>query len=162
MRSISFLVLFLAAAPGHAQPSGGPYGPIDQTYEIPKAGHVYYVAPDGRASAPGTTLGQPTTLESAIAKVVSGDAIVLRGGVYRTGGLVLSQGITMQPCANERPILKRHAVAAKWQRLRENVWKTPWTAVPGKALGWWQRDREACEPRCTGSTTTGVRRRQSC
>jgi hypothetical protein len=143
MRSISFLLLLLAAAPGHAQPSGGPYGPIDQTYEIPKAGHVYYVAPDGQASAPGTTLGQPTTLESAIAKVVSGDAIVLRGGVYRTGGLVLSQGITMQPYANERPILKGTQVAAKWQRLRENVWKTSWTRLfPAKPLGWWQRDRE--------------------
>jgi hypothetical protein len=57
MRSIAFLVLLLAAAPVHAQPSGGPYGPIDQTYEIPKAGHVYYVAPDGQASAPGTSDG---------------------------------------------------------------------------------------------------------
>ena len=143
MRSISFLVLLLAAAPVQAQPSGGPYGPIDQTYEIPKAGHVYYVAPDGQASASGTTLGQPTTLESAIAKVVTGDAIVLRGGVYRTGGLVLSQGITMQPYANERPILKGTQVADKWQRLRENVWKTSWTRLfPAKPLGWWQRDRE--------------------
>ena len=26
-----------AAAPGYAQPSGGPYGPIEQRYEIPKA-----------------------------------------------------------------------------------------------------------------------------
>ena len=80
--------LLCAAAPGYAQPSGGPYGPIDQRYEIPKAAHVYYVAPDGKADSPGTTLEQPATLEAAIERVVTGDAIVMRGGVYRTGGLI--------------------------------------------------------------------------
>ncbi len=136
-------LVLLAASPGGAQPSGGPYGPIDRTYEVPKAGHVYYVAPDGAADAAGTTLAQPTTIESAIAKVVTGDAIVLRGGVYRTGGLVLNQGITMQPYGSERPILKGTQVATKWQRLRDNVWKTSWTTLfPARPLGWWQRDRE--------------------
>ena len=141
---VSLLSLLLAAAaPGAAQPSGGPYGPVDQNYEVPKAAHVYYVAPEGAADSPGTTLGQPTTLESAIARVVTGDAIVLRGGVYRTGGLLLNQGITMQPYGSERPILKGTQVAAKWQRLRDNVWKTSWTTLfPARPLGWWQRDRE--------------------
>ena len=50
------LLLVLAPLPGRAQPSGGPYGPIQQRYEIPKAAHVYYVAPDGKAEPPGTTL----------------------------------------------------------------------------------------------------------
>jgi len=98
------LLLFLPAA-AYAQPSGGPYGPIDQRYEVPKANHVYFVAPDGNAGSPGTTLEQPTTIEAAIDRVVTGDAIVMRGGVYRTGGLVLNQGITLQPYAAERPIL---------------------------------------------------------
>lgn len=133
----------LFAALGHAQPSGGPYGPIDQRYEIPKAAHVYYVAPDGKADAPGTSLDQPTTLESAIEKVVTGDAIVLRGGIYRTGGLTLNQGITLQPYADERPILKGTQVATKWQPLRNNIWRTHWTHLfPAAPLGWWQRDRE--------------------
>ena len=47
----AFLVILLAQGPlvAHAQPSGGPYGPIPQTYALPdKAAHVYYVAPDGR------------------------------------------------------------------------------------------------------------------
>ena len=79
--------LLFAAAPGYAQPSGGPYGPIDQRYEIPKAAHVYYVAPGGKAGSPGTTVAKPTTLEAAIERVVTGDAVILRGGVYRTGGL---------------------------------------------------------------------------
>ncbi len=135
--------LFFAAAAGHAQPSGGPYGPIDQLYGIPKAAHVYYVAPDAGADSPGTTLEHPTTLEAAIERVVTGDAIVMRGGVYRTGGLVLNQGITLQPYRDERPILKGTQVAAKWVALRNNVWKTSWTRLfPAAPLGWWQRDRE--------------------
>src|SRR4051794_37561873 len=97
------LFLVLLAAPVFAQPTGGPYGPVDQRYEIPKAAHVYYVASDGQADSPGTKVEQPTTIEAAIERVVTGDAIVMRGGIYRTGGLVLSQGITMQPYASERP-----------------------------------------------------------
>jgi hypothetical protein len=137
------LCLLLAAAPGHAQPSGGPYGPIDQRYEIPKAAHVYYVAPDGKADSPGTALEQPTTLEAAIERVVTGDAIVMRGGVYRTGGLTLNQGITLQPYADERPILKGTQVATAWEAMRNNVWRTSWTRLfPAAPLGWWQRNRE--------------------
>ncbi len=144
LAKICFVIcgFLLAAAHTQAQPSGGPYGPIDQTYEVPKAVHVYYVAPDGKAEAPGT-LAQPTSLETAIAKVVTGDAIVLRGGEYRTGSLLLNQGITLQPYASERPILKGTQVADTWQRLRGDVWKTAWTRLfPAKPLGWWQRDRE--------------------
>ena len=65
-----FLFLLLVASISHAQPSGGPYGPIDQRYEIPKAAHVYFVAPDGKTDAAGTTLEQPTTLESAIDRAI--------------------------------------------------------------------------------------------
>ncbi len=140
---LSLLTLLLGAAPMCAQPSGGPYGPIDQRYEVPKAAHVYYVAPDGKADVPGTTLDQPTTIEAAIQKVVTGDAIVLRGGTYRTGSLLLNQGITMQPYANERPVLKGTEVPAKWETLRNNVWRTPWKKLfPAAPLGWWQRARE--------------------
>ncbi|QOY88687.1 right-handed parallel beta-helix repeat-containing protein [Paludibaculum fermentans] len=136
----SFLLL---AVLGYAQPSGGPYGPIDQRYEIPKAAHVFYVAPNGVAESPGTDLAQPTTLESAMERVVTGDAVVLRGGVYRTGGLVLNQGITMQPYGDERPVLKGTQVAVKWEALRDNVWRTPWKRLfPAAPLGWWQRGRE--------------------
>ena len=145
MRHVSyyFLFLLLVASISYAQPSGGPYGPIDQRYEIPKAAHVYYVAPDGKADAAGTTLEQPTTIESAIERVVTGDAIILRGGIYRTGGLVLNQGITIQPYVDERPILKGTQIATDWKPLRNNIWKTTWTHLfPASPLGWWQRDRE--------------------
>ena len=135
--------LICVAATASAQPSGGPYGPIDQHYEVPKAAHVYYVAPDGKAESSGTTLEQPTTLESAIDRVVTGDAIILRGGVYRTGGLTLNQGVTIQPYADERPVLKGTQVASKWEALRNNVWRTSWKPLfPAAPLGWWQRNRE--------------------
>ena len=77
--------------PIKAQPSGGPYGPIKQTYELPKtAVKIYYVAVDGKADQDGESISNPTTIESAIEKVKTGDAIILRGGIYRTGNLVLN------------------------------------------------------------------------
>ena len=92
----------------YAQPSGGPYGPINQTYDLPKVtGKMYYAAPDGKAENSGKTLENPTTLEAAIEKVQGGDAIILRGGIYRTGNLMLNQEITIQPYKDEQPVLRR-------------------------------------------------------
>ena len=138
------LGLLAAALTASAQPSGGPYGPVQQNYVLPAgAAHVYYAAPDGQAGAAGTVLAEPTTLESAIERVVTGDAIVLRGGTYRTGGLLLNQGITLQPYANERPVLKGTQLATKWESLRDGLWRTQWkTLFPVKPADWWQRKRE--------------------
>jgi parallel beta-helix repeat protein len=75
--------------------------------------------------------------------VVTGDAIILRGGTYRTGGLVLNQGVTIQPYQDENPVLKGTEVADKWEPLRDGVWRTKWTALfPCKPRDWWQRKRE--------------------
>jgi hypothetical protein len=134
----------VGAVPATAQPPGGPYGPLRQTYELPKqAAHIYYVAPDGKADAAGSTLAEPTTIEAAIARVVTGDAIIMRGGVYRTGGLKLNQGITLQPYADERPVFKGTRVAKEWEALRDNVWRTSWkTLFPARPADWWRRSRE--------------------
>ncbi|MCG6920459.1 MAG: right-handed parallel beta-helix repeat-containing protein [Acidobacteria bacterium] len=143
--SAAILILFSLAVPpsAPAQPSGGPYGPVPQSYPVPRAEHVYYVAPDGNADAAGTTLAEPTTLEVAFERVVTGDAIVMRGGTYRTGNLRLNQGITLQPYLDERPVLKGTRVATEWQALRNNVWRTSWsTLFPAPPLGWWRRERE--------------------
>ena len=127
-----------------AQPSGGPYGPVQQKYELPQAKHVFFVAPDGKADAPGTALTQPTTLETAVAAVSTGDAIVLRGGVYRTGGLKLNQGVTLQPYADERPILKGTEVAKAWTAQPNGLWRTTWKKFfPAQPADWWRRDRLA-------------------
>lgn len=136
-----FPALLLPAA--HAQLSGGPYGPVEQSYEIPGAGTVYYVAPDGSADAAGTALEMPTTLKSAISRVVTGDTIVLRGGIYRTGSLTLNQGITLQPYEDEKPILKGTEIAGDWEALGGNVWRTSWSKLfPSEPLPWWRRERE--------------------
>lgn len=123
-----------------AQPSGGPYGPIQQHYDLPEAGTIYYVAPDGVDKATGKTLAAPTTLATAIARVVTGDAIVMRGGVYRTGGLKLNQGVTIQPYADERPVVKGTRVATDWEAAGEGVWRTAWTRLfPAAPADWWRR-----------------------
>ena len=131
---VCVLVLSLTSRPVAAQPSGGPYGPIPTTYAVPTAAHVYYVAPDGKADAPGTALGEPTTIEAAISRVVTGDAIVMRGGTYRTGGLTLNQGITLQPYGDERAGPQGHARrgevgSAAQQHLAHEVGQ----ALPGQA-----------------------------
>jgi hypothetical protein len=137
-----FCVL-VASLPLTAQPSGGPYGPIRQTYNLlVGAGKIYYVAPDGKAEEPGETLARTTTLEAAMERVKTGDAIILRGGVYRTGNLLLNQGITMQPYADEQPVLKGTYTATEWKNLKNGLWKTSWSRFfPSKPDVWWNRDR---------------------
>ncbi|MBN2347470.1 MAG: right-handed parallel beta-helix repeat-containing protein [Bacteroidales bacterium] len=127
-----------------AQPSGGPYGPIQQQYELPSvAGTIYYVAPDGKVEATGNSLQQPTSLEEAMKRVKTGDAIVLRGGTYRTGNLILNQGITMQPYADEQPILKGTYMASEWEDLGNGLWVTKWSHLfPSAPADWWRRHRE--------------------
>ena len=138
------MLLFFGVLSGPAQPSGGPYGPMQQTYELPKnAAHIYYVSPEGKTDASGATLGEPTTLKSAIERVVTGDAIILRGGTYRTGGLRFNQGITLQPYADEHPVLKGTLVATNWIAQTNGLWRTAWTNLfPAKADDWWRRERE--------------------
>ena len=110
-RLISFIscfvliFLFSFSSEIYSQPSGGPYGPIPQKYELPKVtGKIYFVSPDGKTDQSGESVSNPTTIESAIAKVKTGDAIILRGGIYRTGNLLLNQGITIQPYEDEQPV----------------------------------------------------------
>lgn len=130
-----------------AQPSGGPYGPIQQTYELPKvSGKIYYVAPDGNAEDTGESITFPTTLEAAIERVNTGDAIVMRGGTYRTGNLVLNQGITIQPYADEQPVLKGTYVATDWKSQRNELWTTSWDSLfPSRPAKWWRRHRHGAE-----------------
>ena len=144
LSACALLTLFVFALAASAQPSGGPYGPQPQTYSIPtNAAHVYYVAPDGKSAATGDSLSNPTSLPAAIEKVVTGDALILRGGTYRIGGLKLNQGITIQPYGDERPVLKGTQVADKWEAQSNGLWRTSWTTLfPMKPQDWWQRNRE--------------------
>ncbi len=127
-----------------AEPSGGPYGPIRQTYSLPMgAGKIYYVAVDGQADRSGEALSAPTTLEAAIERVKTGDAIILRGGTYRTGNLILNQGVTIQPYQDELPIIKGTYIATNWMDLGNGLWTTSWSRLfPSKPDDWWRRHRE--------------------
>ncbi len=127
-----------------AQPSGGPYGPVHKTYELPDvSGTIYYVSPAGNPDATGEDISQPTTLKTAVEKGVTGDAIILRGGVYRTGELVFNQGLTFQPYKNEQPLLKGTFVAKDWVKEGEKLWKTKWEYLfPADPEDWWRRERE--------------------
>ncbi len=136
--------IFFSGVLLNAQPSGGPYGPVHKTYELPKvSGTIYYVSPDGNAGSAGNDISKPTTLEAAVKKGVTGDAIILRGGVYRTGTLVFNQGLTFQPYKDEQPLLKGTFVADKWEKTGEKMWKTKWERLfPANPEDWWQRNRE--------------------
>jgi hypothetical protein len=139
-----FLLFIINFNEVFAQPSGGPYGPYGIKYEIPKiAGNIFYVSVDGKESETGESLKNPTTIESAIEKVKSGDAIIMRGGTYRTGNLLLNQGITIQPYQDEQIILKGTFIADKWENLGNGLWITKWEKLfPSKPDNWWQRKRE--------------------
>jgi hypothetical protein len=128
-----------------AQPSGGPYGPTQKTYKVPQdAKHVYYVAPDGKVEAEGKTTNDPTTIDQAITRAITDDAIILRGGIYRTGNLRLNQGINLQPYQDERPILKGTHRATDWEKSSNGLWRTKWsTLFPASPEDWWRREREA-------------------
>jgi len=141
---VCFLIYpFFGLSPALAQPSGGPYGPLQQTYNLPAgAVKIYYVAPDGQVAESGETLSNPTTLEAAIERGKTGDAIILRGGVYRTGNLILNQGITIQPYKDEQPVLKGTFIATDWQKLGNGLWATSWSHLfPAQPADWWKRER---------------------
>ncbi len=137
----AILYAFFGARAVTGQPSGGPYGPVRQTYQLPKVtGTICYVAVDGDSSQSGRLLSKPTTIEAAVARVKTGDAIVMRGGTYRTGNLLLNQGITIQPYGDERPLLVGTYLASDWKDLGNGLWITKWTRLfPQRPADWWQR-----------------------
>ncbi len=141
---LHFFLFILFFGVVSAQPSGGPYGPVHKNYELPDvSGTIYYVSPDGNAGVAGTDISKPTTIEAAVKKGVTGDAIILRGGVYRTGTLKFNQGLTFQPYKEEQPLMKGTFIADEWEKAGDNVWKTHWERLfPADPEDWWRRERE--------------------
>lgn len=144
--SLLIILLFVISATSsiQAQPSGGPYGPVKQAYKLPVIeGKIVYVAPDGNVESDGLSIEKPTSLEKAIKLIVSGDAIIMRGGTYRTGNLTFNQGITIQPFNDEQPVLKGTLVAANWKKLTDSLWSTSWEYLfPAEPENWWHRAKE--------------------
>jgi parallel beta-helix repeat protein len=119
------------------------YGPVQQSYELPEnAGTIYYVAPDAQAESAGLSLDHPTTIETALTSAITGDAVIMRGGTYRTGNLTFNQGITIQPYKDEQPVLKGTLVATEWQQVADSIWFTAWNNLfPAGPEDWWVRER---------------------
>jgi hypothetical protein len=142
--ALMIIVAFFMMPELYAQPSGGPYGPVQKYYELPDVqGTIYFVSPDGSPNVAGKSPEAPTSIELAFIKAVTGDAIVLRGGIYRTGNLTFNQSIIMQPYQDEHPVLKGTKVADKWQKAGDGLWVTNWDHLfPGKPESWWRRERE--------------------
>lgn len=139
-----FLTITFSAHPSailQGQPSGGPYGPVPQVYSIPDAKTVYYAAPAGDPASDGLSIDSPTTIESAIVRALTGDAIVLRGGIYRTGGLRFNQGIVIQPYMDELPVFKGTRVATDWTASSDGRWSTSWDRLfPAAPADWWRAE----------------------
>lgn len=126
-------------APSYIQEQFGPFGPQEKSY-TPPAGAIY-VAPDGVDSNSGTSIGSPTTLSKAIGSVKTGSVIVLRGGVYRNGGLTFNKKITIQPYLNERPVIKGSEVADKWSK-KGSFWVTKWEKLfQNEPPRWFNQER---------------------
>ena len=126
------------------EPNKSAYGPQDITWELPHiTGTIHFVSPDGNPQSEGRDINSPTTIEAAVSRVVSGDAIVMRGGIYRTGNLTFNQGIIIQPYGNERPVLNGTLVATDWRPVSDSLWYTPWDRLfPGTPEPWWRAERE--------------------
>ncbi|MBN1925745.1 MAG: right-handed parallel beta-helix repeat-containing protein [Prolixibacteraceae bacterium] len=122
-------------------PDKSVYGPQASVYELPDVpGKTYFVAPKGDSQSEGESIENPTTIESAIARVSTGDAIVMRGGTYRTGNLTFNQGITIQPYQDEQPELKGTLVANDWNQIEDSIWATNWDHLfPAGPESWWNR-----------------------
>jgi hypothetical protein len=142
--AIAATIVAAVTTAAFASPPPGHYGPTRTDFGIPQVeGTIYYAATNGSPDAEGATPDRPTTIEAAVARVTTGDAIVLRGGTYRTGSLVLNQGVTIQPYRDEHVTLKGTRVATEWEPVRGGLWRTKWdTLFPLPPQDWWRRESE--------------------
>lgn len=89
-------------------------------YAVP-AGAIL-VAPDGRAEAAGTRAA-PRALREAIKSAPEGATIVLRGGVYRDGDLVIPRQMTLQAAPGEAPWIDGSDVVTGWAKDGAGAWR---------------------------------------
>ena len=138
---IAFFMVFTSCIQQTEQLADVPYGTYGHEYELPDVpGIIYYVSPDGDSASDGRKLESPTTIGEAFKKVVTGDAIIMRGGIYRTGDITFNQGITIQPYLNEKPVMNGTLVADNWEKVSDNLWVTEWEYLfPGGPEEWWNR-----------------------
>lgn len=91
---------------------------------------TYYVDTQGNDAAGGTTLTTPLkTIQKAINKVVSGDTIYVRGGVYREevnvnrGGGTADKMLKIHAYQDEVPIIRGSDHVTGWVLHSGKIWK---------------------------------------
>jgi hypothetical protein len=113
-RIFRHVLLFFSAGPGFA------------------AAAEFFVSPDGRDDAPGTSLAQPfRTLGRAAAVLQPGDTCWIRAGVYRESVTLTRSGREHQPITfarwqDERVIVDgSDPITGAWTKTREDIWSVP-------------------------------------
>lgn len=108
------------------------------SYTIPPTGTVYYVATTGNDSNAGTSTGAPlATLTAALGKVIAGDTIVIRAGVYHEGGIEAGSkiGVTIQPYPGEAVWFDGSTVKTGWTDNGDGTWSAPYSIAYDRQLG---------------------------
>lgn len=126
--ALSAAVIFMAAAPLHAQPEGTLF-------------HEFFVSPTGSDANPGTGAKPFQTLEKARQAVravipgMTGDiAITLRGGSYPVRSAIVfkpedsapgTHRIIYRAAKGETPVLTGGVPVIGWKPYKDGIWKAP-------------------------------------
>lgn len=103
---------------------------------------TYYVSPKGNDANPGTSLAKPfKTLQKALNKALSGDTVLLKGGLYhelitREWPAKNPKPITIKAMPDETPILTFGWRITGWRRIPGNMFTAP---CPYAVRDLWQR-----------------------
>ena len=85
--------------------------------------HTYYVSADGNNSNSGTISAPLQSIGTALTKVVPGDTVIVRGGVYYEQVTLSKSGlagknITIKAYSGERPVIDgSHITVSGWQAI---------------------------------------------
>ena len=113
-RAVAFALVVLASVVG--VPAGAT---VD-------ASSVVYVAPWGVDGAAGTRERPVKTVRHAVWRARSGDAIVLRGGIYRENVQVFGKAVAISSAPGERAVFDGAVRLTGWQRSDEDWFVDGW------------------------------------
>lgn len=121
LRGVSlFVALVLAASASTAVVMSPAAGSADAAATI-------HVAPWGDDGADGTLDRPVQTLRHAVWRARSGDAIVLRGGVYRENVQIYGKSLDISSAAGERAVFDGATVLTGWQESDDAWFVDGWT-----------------------------------
>lgn len=110
--------------------------------------HLYYVAPNGNDSNPGTLEAPFLTINHAAQLALPGDTVRVREGVYREwvdpaeGGLTPASRITYEAMPGEHVVIKGSEIVTGWTLVDGTVWTV---TVDNTLFGDWNPFARAVE-----------------